>query len=107
MSAPPTGSSPLHAAGAINAGGISAAVLNGMSVPGSHVSGTYVLTLEQPIDEAECIALVTFRGSAGADHTAVVTHTSDTVKTVTVRDSAPAPADAAFDIVIFLIKVVC
>ena len=105
MSRPPTGSSPIHAAGGIDAGGVSGVAINGLAVPSSHVLGIYPLTLEQPIDAAECVCLVTFRGAGGLDHTCEVTHTSDTVKTVTVNDNAPAAADAAFDILILRTKV--
>jgi len=58
-------------------------------------TGVYTLTLDQPVDAAECAILVTARGATpGFAH---VVHTSDTVKTVNMVDAAGAAQDTAFD----------
>jgi len=44
--------------------------------------GIYEVTLDEPCDETECIAIVTPKGVI-ADTQCFVTHTSDTVKTIT------------------------
>jgi hypothetical protein len=53
--------------------------------------GVYEVTLDEPCDETECIALVTPKGAI-ADTSCFVTHTSDTVKTITTL-AAGAVAD--------------
>ena len=105
MSSPPHGTSPVHAAASISAGGITAIAAFGLEAPGSHVTGNYSVTLKQPIDAAECVCMVTFRDVAGLDHTAAVTHTSDSQKSIAVVDGAGAPADAAFDLLIIRTRV--
>ena len=104
MSGPPTGSSPLHASGAIDAGGNTGTALRGLSLPLFHLTGLYVLLLEQPIDETECMVLVTFRGLAALDHSAVVEQYDDAEKRVHVRNSLGNPANAAFDVQIIRLR---
>lgn len=56
-------------------------------------AGVYTLTLDQPVDAAECSILVSRRGAAAAaDGTFGVAHTSDTVKTVTYTEAGVAAA---------------
>lgn len=72
----------------------------GFSVAGGTGGGTpgiYAITLEDPVDSAQCAIVVTRRGAAAAaDGTFGVAHTSDSVKTVTYTQAGVA-ADTDFD----------
>lgn len=56
-------------------------------------AGLYDVTLGQALDKDECQVVVE---SETTDQTNFVTHTSDTVKRISIRSLAPAAADGAF-----------
>lgn len=64
-------------------------------------AGVYTLTLDEAADAAACAVQITPRG-AGTPVVAQVVHTSDTVKTVNLFDSATGatPTDSDFDFLV-------
>lgn len=85
----------VHAAGSV-AGGTGARVSgNGFSSV-RFGAGVYDLTLERGINESECQIICTRRGTALRTYFAI-SQTSDTVKRVSVFDSAGAALDSDFD----------
>ncbi len=58
-------------------------------------TGSYVLTLDEEVDAAECAILTTPRGTTPL--VIAVSHTSDSQKQVSVYTTAGAAADGAFD----------
>jgi hypothetical protein len=64
-------------------------------------AGVYTVTLDEPSDSAACAILVTMR-TGGIPCVAQVVHTSDTVKTINVFDSATGgvATDSAFDFLV-------
>lgn len=85
------------------AGGAVAICERGAAVARTNV-GIYTITLDRPIDQRECVVMVTPGPGAAAatDLHPRVVHTSDTVKTVTIETlAAGADVDADFSWAVF------
>lgn len=85
----------VHAAGSV--AGATGALVSGSGFASARTgAGVYTITLERPANAAECQLLVTRRGTALRTYWAV-SHTTDSVKTVSALDSAGNPLDTDFD----------
>ncbi len=65
-------------------------------VTGRTGAGIYTCTLDRPMDANECIITVTVEGAGFAE----LVHTSDTIKTITVRDHLNAVLDANIQVAV-------
>lgn len=90
----------LEAMASVN-GGTGAAVVARGCVTARTGVGVYTVTLDRDCDAADCVIQATLRGGA-INGGILVTHTSDTVKTVNTSTAAAA-ADRDFDISVFRI----
>lgn len=91
----------IHAAGHFqgSAAGAAAAFGERGGVVARTAAGIYTITLDRPVDQRECVVLVTcgVGAAAATDLHARVVHTTDTVKTVTIETlAAGADVDADF-----------
>lgn len=59
-------------------------------------AGTYTITLDQPLNAADCVVRAQVRGGAANCNCRIV-HTTDAVKTITTHVGAAAAADQNFD----------
>lgn len=96
----------LQAAGSVVGATGAALKIRGATVArtGGAPAGSYAITLDVPLNAADCIVFACPRGGA-ADSNCQVAHTSDTVKTVTCTVGAGALADIDFDFEISRISV--
>jgi len=93
----------VNSAGSVSS--LGAAVSGRGYVAAATAPGVYTLTLDQPVNAAQCAVIVTLEGAApGDDETVTVEHTSDTVKTVTISHTVigvTSPVASAFSFVVF------
>jgi hypothetical protein len=64
--------------------------------------GLYEVTLDEPCDETECVAIATPKGAV-ADCGVFVTHTSDTVKTITTLAAGAVDDTVDFSVAFYRI----
>lgn len=76
--------------------GATGAVISGcrLTTPARTGAGVYTLTLVDGLPQSECQVSATLQGGSAGEIS--VTHTSDTVKTIEVFDSAGVAADQSF-----------
>lgn len=90
-------------AGCSVTGATGAAVVADACATARTALGTYTVTLDTAIDATESLVSTSVR-AAGAGAFIDVTHTSDTVLTVTTYNAAGAAADINFDLCVFRIR---